>query len=56
LLRTLLERDLLEQDPEDGPTLLERTRRWVGSVSGTNVPPGASAREALEDWNPDRRD
>ncbi len=42
-------------DDSDGKTLGERTGKYIGSVSSREVAPGRDAREALEDWSPDRR-
>jgi hypothetical protein len=53
LVRKLLDRELGPTDA-DAP-LLERTRRWVGSVRSEHVPRGKDARRALADWYPDRR-
>jgi hypothetical protein len=38
-------------------TFYERSKHILETLVGDpSLPPGASAREALEDWNPDRRD
>jgi hypothetical protein len=36
-------------------SLYELTRTWVGSVNNSAAPAGRDAREALRDWQPDRR-
>jgi predicted DNA-binding protein len=55
IIRSVLERALADSEIEDGPTAYQRSRQWVGSIRSTAVPPGRAAREALEDWEPDRR-
>ncbi len=42
-------------DTDAEPTAYELTQRWVGKASSTLAPRGRDAREALEDWNPERR-
>ncbi|MGO8995166.1 MAG: hypothetical protein ACLQVI_17765 [Polyangiaceae bacterium] len=54
IVRAAVERELAEPD-ENGPTLGERSRRWVGAVRSGRAPNGRDARAALETWNPDRR-
>lgn len=36
-------------------SLYDLTVKWVGSVNSPAVPAGRDAREALQDWQPDRR-
>jgi len=36
-------------------SLYQLTRKWVGSVNSSTVSAGRDAREALRDWQPDRR-
>lgn len=52
-----LVRDVIEQavgaTGEAG--LYELTSKWVGSVNSPAAPAGRDAREALQDWQPDRR-
>lgn len=36
-------------------SLYELTAKWVGSVNSPAAPAGGNAREALRDWQPDRR-
>jgi len=54
IVRRLLEQDLGLPDDE-GPTLGELSRRWVGSVSSAHLPHGQDVPGALTGWNPDRR-
>jgi hypothetical protein len=37
-------------------TMGERTRKHLGSIASHDVPSSADLREAMEEWNPDRRD
>jgi hypothetical protein len=53
LVRTLLEGEAGASDRE--PSALALTRRWVGAVSSRRADPGATARAALDAWDPDRR-
>ena len=53
IFRELLEKELGAVEPET--SLLERTRRFIGSVRDRRAPAGRDARKALEDWRPDRR-
>lgn len=51
-------RELIEAQLEPWPkgvSAWDLTRQWVGSISSKRVPHGANAREAMQDWNPDRR-
>ncbi len=53
IVREMLAREL---GGDAGATsLIERTRRYVGSVRDPNASAGRDARIALEDWSPDRR-
>lgn len=54
-VRGLLERELEAPPDGAGPTMMERTARWVGAVSSRGIPAGRDVRQELEDWNPDRR-
>jgi len=36
-------------------SLYQLTSKWVGSVNSSTAPAGRDAREALQDWRPDRR-
>ena len=54
LVRAVLDRELA--DPKDeGTTLGDRSRRWIGAVRSARVAAGRDTREALAGWNPDRR-
>jgi hypothetical protein len=53
-----LVRDVIEQavGATDGEaSLYELTNKWVGRVNSPAAPAGRDAREALQDWRPDRR-
>lgn len=52
-VRDVLARELAGGD--DGASLLERTRTFIGVVRDGRVPAGRDARSALEAWRPDRR-
>jgi dephospho-CoA kinase len=52
IVRELLERDLGELD-DDGPTLGELSRPWIGAISRVRLPRGRDARQALARWKPD---
>ena len=39
-----------------GVSAWDLTKEWVGSVRSKDVPDAADLREAMESWNPDRRD
>jgi hypothetical protein len=54
IVRQLLEHDLGELD-DDGPTLGELSRPWIGAASRVRLPRGRDARQALARWKPDRR-
>lgn len=53
LVRELLEGELSAW-PE-GVSAWDLSKDLVGSISNPDLPHGARVREALEDWNPDRR-
>jgi hypothetical protein len=55
LARSILEEALNEQPEGDLPTLFERTKKLVGSVSSGSAPSGRDARKELAAWKPDRR-
>src|SRR5262245_23499502 len=55
LIRSMLEDALNEGGEKESPTLLERTKHLVGSVSSRRVRAGRDARAALAAWKPDRR-
>lgn len=51
-------RALIEQqrDPwPEGVSAWDLSREWIGSINDPSLPQGARVREAMEDWNPDRR-
>jgi hypothetical protein len=53
-----LVRDVIEQavGATDGEaSLYALTNKWVGSVNSPAAPAGRDVREALQDWQPDRR-
>ena len=52
LVRALIEAQFAEA-PE--VSALDLSRGWVGAIRDAKLPAGAKAREALGDWNPDRR-
>jgi len=54
IVRSVLDRELATPDTE-GPTLGERSRRWVGAIRSTRAVGGRAAREATGAWDPDRR-
>jgi predicted DNA-binding protein len=53
LVRDVIERAL--ETPGHEATAFELTSKWVGRVRSATAPHGRDAREALQDWNPDRR-
>lgn len=53
VVREVLAREL--GGDERDVAAMDLTRKWVGSVRSKVVPAARDAREALEDWNPDRR-
>lgn len=53
VVRELIEAQL--QPPRADVSALDLTKAWVGAIHDANLPPGASARDALADWAPDRR-
>jgi predicted DNA-binding protein len=56
LVRSLIEREV-NGSVDLSFTFYERSKHILETLIGDpSLPPGASAREALEDWNPDRRD
>lgn len=52
VVRELIETEL---QPPAQLSALELSRAWVGALRDARIPQGARAREALEDWEPDRR-
>lgn len=53
-----LVRDVIEQAvgaTGGEASLYQLTSKWVGCVSSPSAPAGRDAREALQDWQPDRR-
>lgn len=53
VVRELIEAELNPATPN--VSALDLTKAWVGAIHDANLAPGASAREALADWSPDRR-
>ncbi len=53
VVRELIERSF--GDPAHDVSAWNLTHEWVGAVHDRSLPPGASAREALAEWKPDRR-
>lgn len=53
LVREVMEREVGATGGE--ASAYELTSKWVGSVRSSETRPGRSAREALNDWRPDRR-
>jgi hypothetical protein len=54
VVRDVLDRELAESDTESA-TLGERSGNFVGAIRSKRAVHGRSAREAIEDWDPDRR-
>jgi predicted DNA-binding protein len=52
-VRDVIEREL--ETPGHEAAASELTSKWVGAVRNATAPHGRDAREALQDWNPDRR-
>ena len=50
-------REMIEADLQPVQTIsaMELSRAWVGAIRDAKIPAGKMAREALEDWHPDRR-
>jgi hypothetical protein len=53
LVRDVIERAVGVTDGE--ASLYQLTSKWVGSVNSSTASAGRDAREALQDWQPDRR-
>lgn len=53
LVRSLITDEML--GPEQGPSALDLSARYVGAIKTGPVAHGRKAREQLEDWDPDRR-
>jgi Arc/MetJ-type ribon-helix-helix transcriptional regulator len=56
VVREMIEADLQpELQREKGVSAMDLSRAWVGAIRDAKLPPGKTAREALEGWSPDRR-
>ena len=53
LVRALIEDEVLR--PEQGPSALDLSARYVGAIKAGPVAHGRKARERLRGWDPDRR-
>jgi hypothetical protein len=53
VVRELIEAEL--KPAKADVSALDLTKAWVGAIHDANIAPGASAREALAEWSPDRR-
>jgi hypothetical protein len=54
IVRAALDQELTEDD-DDGPTLGDRSRAWVGVIRSARAVAGRDARAVLAAWDPDRR-